>query len=187
MEIPYAVDARPDTGVNNTTMGVWLFLASEVMLFGALFSSYALLRFAAPRWPHGPDVLNVGLGGINTVVLIVGAITVWRARTSAAAPKWLWLCVVSGVVFLGVKSYEWHAEVTSGLVPATSTFLAMYFVLTGLHALHVAGGIVANVWVIAGAQSGRERITRARVRGLSMYWSFIDLVWLVIFVLMYLS
>ena len=65
--IPYTVERRADTGVTNVTMGIWLFLASEVMLFGALFSSYALLRTAAPAWPHGREVLNLQLGLANTV------------------------------------------------------------------------------------------------------------------------
>ncbi len=187
MNIPYAIEPRADTGVNNTTMGIWLFLASEVMLFGALFSSYALLRFAAPHWPHGPDVLNAWLGGANTIVLILGAIGLWRARTDFSARRWLWAGVAAAAVFLGIKAYEWRAEISIGLVPATSTFLAMYFVLTGLHALHVAGGLIANVWVMAGARAGHERQTLSRVRAVSLYWAFIDVVWLAIFGLMYLS
>src|SRR6185436_1763682 len=76
MEIPYVVKPRPDTGLFNAKVGIWLFLASEVMLFGALFSAYILLRVGAPEgtWPHG--LLNIPLGALNTIVLITSSITV---------------------------------------------------------------------------------------------------------------
>ncbi len=82
MDIPYTVDARPDTGLYNAKVGIWLFLASEVMLFGALFSSYILLRVGAPEgyWPRG--WLNVPLGTVNTLVLITSSITTVMAWAS---------------------------------------------------------------------------------------------------------
>jgi heme/copper-type cytochrome/quinol oxidase subunit 3 len=75
MNIPYTVETRLDTGVNNVKLGIWLFLASEVMLFGGLFSSYVLLRAGAPVWPHGYELLNVPLATFNTVVLITSSVT----------------------------------------------------------------------------------------------------------------
>src|SRR5712692_7525035 len=75
MIIPYTVEARPDTGLHNGKLGVWLFLASEVMLFGALFSSYTLLRIGSTEWPHGFEELNVPLGALNTVILIGSSVT----------------------------------------------------------------------------------------------------------------
>src|SRR4030095_15308830 len=77
MDIPYTVQARPDTGLFNAKVGIWLFLASEVMLFGALFSSYILLRVGAVAWPHG--LLNVPIGMFNTFVLITSSITMVMA------------------------------------------------------------------------------------------------------------
>jgi len=75
MEIPYTSEANPETGLYNAKAGVWLFLASEVMLFGALFTSYILLRTGAPTWPHGWEELNVPLATINTIVLISSSVT----------------------------------------------------------------------------------------------------------------
>ena len=83
--IPYTIERRADTGVTNVTLGIWLFLASEVMLFGALFSSYALLRASAAAWPSGRDVLSLPLGGANTVVLIAHDGAIWRARRASLA------------------------------------------------------------------------------------------------------
>ena len=83
MEIPYTVHARPDTGVFNAKAGIWLFLASEVMLFGALFSSYVLLRIGGgEHWPQGSTILNVPIGAFNTVVLISSSVTMVMAWAS---------------------------------------------------------------------------------------------------------
>ena len=75
IEIPYNVEERPDTGLYNAKLGIWLFLASEVMLFGALFSSYVLLRTGADRWEHGAEILSIPLGTVNTLILILSSVT----------------------------------------------------------------------------------------------------------------
>src|SRR5918998_5292008 len=82
MEIPYTVAERPDTGLWNAKLGIWLFLASEVMLFGALFSSYIMLRTGAPEWPLGATILNVPLATLNTVILISSSVTMVMAWAS---------------------------------------------------------------------------------------------------------
>ena len=186
--IPYTVDRRPDTGVSNVTLGIWLFLASEVMLFGALFSSYALLRVSAVDWPSGRDVLSTPLGALNTAVLLLMTALVWRARASAAPARLLAAASGMALLFLAVKGFEYRAEISAGLLPSVSTFLAMYFTLTGLHALHVACGLAANLWVIAGTRHEGGRVLMVgRAHALALYWLFVDLVWLVIFPLMYLT
>jgi heme/copper-type cytochrome/quinol oxidase subunit 3 len=174
--IPHTLDRREDTGVSNSTMGLWLFLASEVMLFGALFSTYALLRVSAGDWPSGREVLDVTFGGINTVVLFAATFMAWRKRLMATS--------VLAAVFLAIKAYEYAHEIGSGFVPSVSTFWAIYFVLTGLHVLHVIGGLIANAWALAGRAG--DAMTLNRIRLLSVYWAFVDVVWIVIFVLFYL-
>ena len=192
MMIPFTVDRRDDTGVTNVTMGIWLFLASEVMLFGALFSSYALVRTAASSWPAGRDVLNLTLGLTNTLVLFVVSGAVWRARGLAGA-RWsrmLALSSLAAIAFLVIKSLEYAGEIRVGLLPSTSQPLAMYYLLTGLHALHVVAGLIANVWAMAGLRAVGGvplALSLGRIRALSLYWIFVDLVWLVILVLVYLS
>src|SRR5438874_13361831 len=86
MNIPYTVEERPDTGLANGKLGIWLFLASEVMLFGALFSSYIILRVGAVEWPHGE--LSVKLGMINTVILIASSVTMVMAWASLKLNDW---------------------------------------------------------------------------------------------------
>jgi cytochrome c oxidase subunit III len=201
--IPYTVERRADTGVTNVTLGIWLFLASEVMLFGALFSAYALLRTAAPVWPKGADVLSLPLGTANTLVLLAMSAAAWRAR-SVARPRRrslpggqaeagtavrgpLLVSSALAITFLVVKGVEYSGEIARGVIPSSGMFPAMYYTLTGLHALHVAGGICANLWTIAGARQVPAALTAGRAHALTLYWAFVDVVWLVIFVLLYLS
>jgi cytochrome c oxidase subunit 3 len=187
--IPYTVDRRPDTNLTNVRMGIWLFLASEVMLFGALFSCYALLRTAATTWPSGRDVLQLPLGTANTIVLVTLSALIWRARrlppVSAAAR--LWAATGLAVLFLAIKGVEYQREISGGMVAARSTFLALYFTLTALHAMHVAAGAIANIWAASGARRAGAALTAGRVEALALYWVFVDMVWLLIFVLLYVS
>ena len=187
--IPYTIDRRADTQVTNVTLGIWLFLASEVMLFGALFSSYALLRVSAPDWPSGLDLLQMPLGALSTVVLILLTSFVWHARHAApeSAAKLLWLSSGLGVIFLANKAYEYSSEIGQGLFPSTNIFLALYFTLTGFHALHVIGGLVANVWAATGRRRVGDAMTAGRIQALALYWVFVDVVWLAIFLLFYAS
>jgi len=116
MDIPYTSQPRPDTGIYNAKVGIWLFLASEVMLFGALFSSYILLRVgaAAADWPHG--LLNVPIGAFNTTVLIVSSVTVVMAWASlkmknlARFKLFQSITVLCALMFLGIKSYEYREK-----------------------------------------------------------------------------
>jgi heme/copper-type cytochrome/quinol oxidase subunit 3 len=185
--IPYTTEPRRDTGVTNVTLGIWLFLASEVMLFGSLFSAYALLRASATSWPSG--VLSPVLALVNTVVLAVATAAVWRARTIGFERVTTWLAVSTFCAFLFtvLKGAEYRQEMIAGLVPSASSFLALYFTLTGLHAMHVIVGGFANAWAIVGATRGRLELTDGRVRALSLYWVFVEVVWLVILVLFYVT
>jgi cytochrome c oxidase subunit III len=195
MEIPYIVETRPDTGLNNVKLGIWLFLASEVMLFGALFSSYIILRTGAETWPHGATILNVPLATLNTIVLISSSVTMvmaWASLKMDNFPKYrlyMGLTVAAAFVFLIVKYFEYAAKFEHGLLPSTSTFLAIYFTLTGLHGLHVIGGIIVNSYLLLpGAKmwrTERERFTN-RVEAAGLYWHFVDLVWIFLFPVLYL-
>src|SRR5688572_21171257 len=118
MEIPYTVREREDTGLYNAKLGIWLFLASEVMLFGALFSAYILLRVGAPEgfWPHG--VLNVPIGTVNTIVLIVSSVTVvmgWASLKMNQFSKYRMyqaITILCAFIFVGIKSYEYYDKFT---------------------------------------------------------------------------
>lgn len=195
MEIPYTVAPREDTGLFNAKLGIWLFLASEVMLFGGLFSSYILLRVGAVEWPHGSTILNVPIATFNTAVLITSSVTMvmsWASLKMKNLSKYklyMGLTILLGLVFLVVKYIEYTDKFSHGLFPSSSTFLAIYFTLTGLHGLHVIGGIIVNGYLWGpGAkmwQTEPERFTN-RIEVAGLYWHFVDLVWIFLFPVLYL-
>jgi cytochrome c oxidase subunit 3 len=288
MDIPYTVKPRPDIGLYNAKLGIWLFLASEVMLFGGLFSAYVLLRVgAAPgEWPHG--WLNVWLGTLNTMILALSAITTLLAWVACkvgqfAKFKFFHACtLLLALTFLCVKMYEYHdkwihyeikmtdgrfadghfesavyvgkttkkeleehsfrgnafTEISGGVTnnyelasvtlegrivtdekllddlrsqkeiklgevkvgraqikhmenygPWHNTFLAIYFTLTGLHALHILGGsiVIGYLWGPGRKMWKRdpERFTN-RIEVSGLFWHFVDLVWIFLFPVLYL-
>jgi len=195
MEIPYIVDARPDTGLNNGKIGIWLFLASEVMLFGALFATYILLRVGAPTWPHGSSILNVPMATFNTAVLISSSVTMvmaWASvmrRRFSAYRAYMGATVLLGGVFLVVKYFEYSAKFHHELFPRTNTFLAIYFTLTGLHMLHVIGGMVVNAYFWGpGAKLYHQNPEwfANRIENCGLFWHFVDLVWIFLCPVLYL-
>lgn len=281
MEIPYTAQPRPDTGVYNAKIGIWLFLASEVMLFGALFSSYILLRVGAltADWPHG--LLNIPIGTVNTAVLIVSSVTVVMAWASLKMGRldrfkiYQAITIVCALTFLVIKSFEYRDKFThyevwlnnpvtvmrggeevkverltghiegkpafltlpkvkaqgkesiaflpdehhyseskkerlkhdahaehktieipvsdikrlSSFVPAHSTYFAIYFTMTGLHALHVLGGALVMAYLFFTAskmyKADPVRFTN-RIEVSGLFWHFVDLVWIFLFPILYL-
>ncbi len=168
--IPYTTERRGDTGATNITLGIWLFLALEIMLFGSLFSAYALIRASADTWPVG-RVLQPSFAFVNTFVLIGCTASIWRARSRnpLEAMGWLAASTFLAFAFLLIKGAEYRLVILEGLVPSASTFLACYFTLTGLHALHVLAGGLANAWVVGRARRVMPALTAGRVRaGLSL-------------------
>jgi len=195
MDIPYTVEVRRDTGLTNGKIGIWLFLASEVMLFGALFASYILIRTGAPSWPRGDSILNVPLATFNTIVLISSSVTMVMAWASLMRNRfstfrmYMGATVLLGGVFLVVKYFEYTAKFEHHLFPSTNNFLAIYFTLTGLHMLHVIGGMAVNAYFWGpGAKlwkTNPEWFTN-RVEHSGLFWHFVDLVWIFLFPTLYL-
>jgi len=193
--IPYTTEIRPDTGLTNPKLGIWLFLASEVMLFGSLFSSYALLRTGAPSWPVQSTIVSVPLATLNTLILISSSVTMVMAWSSLTARRvdrfrlYLGMTLLLGAAFLGVKGVEYGDKLSHGLLPATNNFLGLYFTMTGLHALHVIGGMVVNAYLLwPGLRMWRTEPVRFtnRVEVAGIYWHFVDVVWIFLFPVLYL-
>lgn len=202
--IPYTVAPRPETGVNNAKLGIWLFLASEVMLFGGLFSAYIFLRIGLPEWPgtiagheyaRASDLFHVPIATVNTMILIGSSVTMVMAWVSLVRKQfrkyrlYMGATIVLGLLFLVIKGFEYNDKFAHGLYPADSLVLAIYFTLTGLHALHVFGGIVVNSYFWGpGSKMWETRpqqfTNRIEIAGL--YWHFVDLVWIFLFPTIYL-
>lgn len=194
-EIPYTVEVHPVTGLYNGKLGTWLFLASEVMLFGALFSTLVLLRVGSDVWPHGWELLNVPLATLNTFVLIASSMTMVMSWASLKLDRfssfriYLSLTVLLAFLFLIIKFFEYGAKFEHHISPSTSTFYATYFTMTGLHGLHVIGGIVVNLYLLLpGSSMWKTEPDRFvnRIECAGLYWHFVDLVWIFLFPILYL-
>jgi heme/copper-type cytochrome/quinol oxidase subunit 3 len=165
------------------------------MLFGALFSSYILLRVTAEEWPRGAEELSVPLAFFNTIVLITSSVTMVMAWASlkmhnlSRYKMYMGLTVLLALVFLVVKYFEYEHHLVLGEGPWHSTFLAIYFTLTGLHGLHILGGVIVNSYFLGpGSRMWKtepERFSN-RVEIAGLYWHFVDLVWIFLFPVLYL-
>ena len=198
IEIPYNVEERKDTGLYNSKLGIWLFLASEIMLFGALFSSYIVLRSGDPYWMlHVKEAhLNIPLATINTGVLILSSVTFvmsWvslKLKDLSKFKLYMGITLLCSVIFLVIKYFEYTAKFDAGHYPSTHNFYAVYFTMTGLHGLHIIGGIIVNAyfWLPVGYKmwdTEPERFTN-RIEVAGLYWHFVDLVWIFVFPSLYL-
>lgn len=191
--IPFTVERRPDTGVNNVQLGMWLFLASEAMLFGGLFSAYFMLRAgAAEAWRPMSGHIDAAL--VSTALLFGGtaafavALRMARARRIPAFRGWMLAAVLLPLLFVPYKGLQYLDLSEFRIYPSTSTQWATYFLLTGVHAAHVAGGVLVNAWLLlTGTATWVDAAPKIinRMEATARYWYFVDLVWIVIFVLMY--
>jgi len=193
--VPEAGDAEvaTATAIPNGKLGMWVFLASEVMFFTGLIGAYIVLRMGHPQWPGSEGRLSVPIGTLNTLILICSSTTIVLAlaasarHTMSALRRWLLATVVLGSLFLVIKGFEYAAKFSHQIVPSTNVFWSCYFTLTGFHALHVLGGIVFNLVVLGWTvREERWRAQRHRLEYAGLYWHFVDIVWIFLFPLLYL-
>lgn len=185
----------PDTShaIPSGKLAIWWFLASEIITFGGLMSSYIVFRVANPQWAAESEHLSTAIATLNTLILLSSSLTMVLAFAAVdredyrSTRKWLALTVLGGLAFLLIKAIEWRLEISAGRIPGASGFWSFYFTLTGLHGLHVLGGvgIKAALWIAA--VRGRLRPIASRVEYAGLYWHFVDLVWIFLFPLLYLG
>lgn len=181
------------TGVENSKVGMWFFLASEVMLFGGLIGSYVSLRSANPFFAESAQHLNSALATINTILLLTSSYTMAMAVGSIKAGDqaklrlYLLLTILLGSGFLGIKAIEYSDKFAHHIYPSTDVFFGFYFLMTGLHALHVFLGVVVLSGTLVKARLGRYTATyHDTVENVGLYWHFVDIVWIFLFPLFYL-
>ena len=194
--IPYITEPREDTGLTNGKIGIWLFLASEIMLFGAFFATYIVMRLGAEHWPHGWEDQNVPLGTLNTLVLITSSVTMvmaWASLERSDLGKFQmfgYITVGLGFVFLIIKYIEYTSHFHEDMWPRTNNYLAVYYTMTGIHALHVIFGMVVNgALTLTGKsywESGERQLLINRVENAGLFWHFVDIVWIFLFPVLYL-
>jgi cytochrome c oxidase subunit 3 len=190
-----------------SALGMWLFLASEIMFFGGLFLAYCVYRHLHPQsFTAASSRLNWMMGSINTVVLLSSSLTAALAvraaslRQAGAVRVFLFLTVILGAAFLTIKGFEYHADYQEGLIPGASfsytatqldvqpreveMFFMLYFIMTGVHAFHMIIGIVSFIILIS--KSLRNSLTVQTVENVCLYWHFVDVLWIFLFPLLYL-
>ena len=181
------------TGVPNGKLGMWVFLASEVMFFTGLIGAYIVLRMSHPAWPGAEGHLSVPIGTMNTLILICSSTTIVLAlaaserRALPAVRGWLLATILLGSSFLVIKGCEYAAKFAHHIVPSTNVFWSCYFALTGFHGLHVLGGILFNLFVLRQtATDARWTDQGHRLELAGLYWHFVDIVWIFLFPMLYL-
>ncbi len=181
------------TGIPSAKLGMWVFLASEVMFFTGLIGAYIVLRAGLPHWPHPGENLSIPTAAANTFILLSSSMTMAlgvAAVHHADLKKlrlFLGLTILLGSAFLGVKAYEYSGKFAHGHYPGTDLFWDCYFTLTGFHGLHVLAGVIANLWILW--LTFRDDFLHAhghRVEISGLYWHFVDLVWIFLFPILYL-
>ena len=178
---------------NGTSLGFWLYLMSDCLIFAALFATYGVLGRNYAGGPSGKDLFDLSLVAINTAFLLMSSITFGFAMLQKQKKNvngtLLWLAVTGllGAAFLAVELYEFHHLLHEGAGPTRSAFLSSFFTLVGTHGIHVTFGLI---WLITlMIQIKKHGLIEANVRRincLSMFWHFLDVVWIGVFTFVYL-
>lgn len=178
---------------NGTGLGFWLYLMSDCLIFAALFATYAVLGRNYAAGPTGKELFDLPLVAVNTAFLLLSSITfgfaMLRKQLNDVKGTLLWLAVTGafGLAFLGLELYEFAHLIHEGAGPQRSAFLSAFFTLVGTHGLHVTFGLI---WmVVLMLQIGKHGLiheNKRRLMCLSMFWHFLDVVWIGVFTFVYL-
>lgn len=183
----------PSLGVDNRKLGMWTFLGSEVMFFSGLIVTYLVMRGRSASGPLPGEVLDVPLTAVNTFVLICSSMTMVTALAAiqrgnaSAMRRWLIATALLGLVFLSGQAFEFNKLFNEGLSLSANLFGATFFTLTGFHGAHVFIGVIWISFVLARAfRGGITQANHLSVELVGLYWHFVDIVWIIIFTLVYL-
>lgn len=182
-------------------LAMWVLIAGELMIFGGLIAVYLLNRLRYPEWSIQAAHTSTTIGAINTIVLLISSFTVVKAHEAAAKKDigkitlWLSVSIIGGLLFLFNKGIEYTHEITHGMTMTSphlqeqgdsigSLFWSFYYIMTGLHGLHVIAGMVIMFVIMMQARKGKN-FHRVELAG--MYWHMVDLIWIFLFPLLYIA
>ena len=178
---------------NGTLLGFWLYLMSDCLVFACLFACYGVLGRNYATGPSGAEIFDLGLVAVNTSLLLLSSITYGFAviamgrKRQAAVLMWLAITGLLGCGFLGIELHEFASLIHEGNGPQRSAFLSSFFTLVGTHGLHVTFGVIWLVTLMAQvAKRGLIAANRRRIMCLSMFWHFLDVIWIGVFTFVYL-
>jgi len=187
-------ETYPLESITSEKLGLWIFLASEILIFGSLIIAYAYVRVNSGSWPIATETHNVLLGMTNTIILLTSSLAMVlslyaiRQGNLRGLKIGLGSAFALGITFLVIKlGFEWPELISKGFTITSGLPASTYYVLTGLHAVHVAVGLVAVVYLIFRAYSlGFTNTKHVAVENVGLYWHFVDIVWMFLFPLFYL-
>ena len=181
------------TGLSNVKLGMWLFLGSECLLFGGLISTYMLYRGRVSDGPTPEQIYDIPFTSVSSFVLLMSSLTMVLAVSAAqkrddrGTNLWLTVTALLGATFVGGQVYEFTAFYNEGLGFTTSLFGSSFYTLTGFHGVHVTVGIIMLLAFVAINKRSRVPGSKSEtVEMIGLYWHFVDIVWIVIFTLVYL-
>lgn len=201
LTVHYTPDRHPDTSLpdphqgtySKTILGFWMYLMSDCLLFGTLFATYAVLRNSTFGGPTTHDLFSLPLAFTETMILLLSSVTCGLAVLASLKKSlkeilfWLAMTFLLGAAFIALEMYEFHEFIQAGHDWTVSAFLSSFFTLVGTHGLHVSVGLL---WILVMLGQitfkGLNAITFRRLVTFSMFWHFLDLIWIFIFTLVYL-
>lgn len=181
------------TGLDNKKLAFWAFIGSECLLFGSLISTYLVYKGHSVRGPMPHEILNIPVTSVSTFDLLMSSLAMVLALAAVSrgerlwARVWLGMTALLGLIFLGFQFYEFSSFVREGLTLKTNLFGSTFFTLTGTHGAHVAVGVLWLLTLLVRSFQGKlgpEKALNVEIAGL--YWHFVDVVWIVIFTVVYL-
>ncbi|WP_114191546.1 cytochrome o ubiquinol oxidase subunit III [Edaphovirga cremea] len=188
----HAEHGHHDAG-DTKVFGFWIYLMSDCILFASLFATYAVLVHGTAGGPAGKDIFELPFVLVETFFLLFSSITYGMAMLGmykgniGAVNRWLFLTFLFGLGFVSMEVYEFHHLIVEGYGPSRSGFLSGFFALVGTHGLHVTTGLVwILVMMIQVSRRGITPVNRTRLMCLSLFWHFLDVVWICVFTVVYL-
>ena len=181
---------RRTTGIPTGRLAVWWLLASEIFIFGGLIACFVLYKLNGTPGFEDAALTSVAAGAINTFVLLTSSLSIVLAHAAIEdgnvekSFKYIWYTIGFGFIFLGIKTYEYTGKIIHGHVITENLFWSFYYTMTGLHALHVIGGMIIMAIISFDIQKGHNF---QRVELIGIYWHFVDLVWIFLFPLFYIA
>ncbi|MBV7485738.1 cytochrome o ubiquinol oxidase subunit III [Bordetella sp. BOR01] len=178
---------------SKTVFGFWIYLMSDLLIFSVLFATFAVLSQATAGGPTGKELFDLSFVLVETMLLLISSFTFGMAMLNLHAGRksrviaWLWVTFLFGAGFIAMEVYEFHHLISEGAGPQRSAYLSAFFTLIGTHGLHVTFGLV---WIVVMIdmlrRHGLDAINTRRLACLSLFWHFLDIVWICVFTFVYL-